>query len=475
MNNRDLRNWIRNKKKDSFKRINYINDFKWLCHRSIYYNRQKFIYKKLIKENYGKGLAGCISGQEYVIGVKIKGSLLKGLKAESDPYLLIKQNGKSIFGNYYYVPAVSLITKRIRKEDIFDITLTILLLEKMQHAKINFGISYYYISGNIRANKYYISNKLRKSVIKEFNKLNKYYIQAKNLGDNTIYSSIPIINKEIIPKKKELNQYDLINIDGIGERRKELLINNGISNSLLLSKINPDKYETVFNDIGIINKELIYSIVRQAKVNDSCIPLRINKNKSIKHINNYNKILILDIESDPDERLDFLYGFLELEKDSNSSWDMANYKYEPIFNLNKKNPQNLWTNIRKKLNSKNKFLIIHFGETESSSIKGLARANNLKEEEINNIQSRLIDIHSHIRETWILPVKNYTLKSIAKFSGFDWSQKNVDGAKALLWWRVVQTAKIERIKERNIIKIKKYNKDDCLGTWEITKWLLNNE
>jgi len=55
-------------------------------------------------------------------------------------------------------------------------------------------------------------------------------------------------------------------------------------------------------------------------------------------------------------------------------------------------------------------------------------------QEINSLTSRFIDLHILIRKSWILPLKNYSLKTVSNWLGFEWMQKNVSGSKALYWW-----------------------------------------
>ena len=75
-----------------------------------------------------------------------------------------------------------------------------------------------------------------------------------------------------------------------------------------------------------------------------------------------------------------------------------------------------------------------------------------------------------IRGSWILPIKNYSLKTVANWVGFDWTQKNISGSKALYWWLQYRHTKGNSFLE----KIINYNKDDCLATLAITKWHLDN-
>ena len=72
-------------------------------------------------------------------------------------------------------------------------------------------------------------------------------------------------------------------------------------------------------------------------------------------------------------------------------------------------------------------------------------------------------------------IKSYGLKTIAQWIGFRWSQVGVDGPRALLWWRQWRGLdQIERVKSKKLKRIFNYNHEDCLATWKVAKWLMEN-
>ena len=124
-----------------------------------------------------------------------------------------------------------------------------------------------------------------------------------------------------------------------------------------------------------------------------------------------------------------------------------------------------------KLSSKKNWPILHYGETEEIAIIDLARKLNYQNQEVDLLKSRFIDLHKLIRKSWILPLKNYSLKTVANWIGFEWEQKKVSGSKALYWWIQYQMTKNDIFFK----KILKYNRDDCLATLAIAKWLIRND
>ena len=100
--------------------------------------------------------------------------------------------------------------------------------------------------------------------------------------------------------------------------------------------------------------------------------------------------------------------------------------YQPIFNL-KNNKRESYRKIIEILFSQKEWPILHYGETEKIAIINIAKNLNFSFEEIDKLTSRFIDLHLLIRKSWILPLKNYGLKTVSNWLGFEWVQKNVSG------------------------------------------------
>ena len=136
----------------------------------------------------------------------------------------------------------------------------------------------------------------------------------------------------------------------------------------------------------------------------------------------------------------------------------------------------MWKRIQKKINRDNRLAILHYGETEPISLLKLATNQGANLKEIESLKNRFIYIHLLIKEYWCLPVRNYSLKSVANFIGFKWSQEGADGARALLWWRQWKRSRTQnKLFSKNLNSIFQYNRDDCLATLMIAKWLINND
>ena len=320
----------------------------------------------------------------------------------------------------------------------------------------------------IKVEEIYINKKLRKKVLNVLLNLNEClegFIPeiTQDRKKCTICSWQKFCDKEA----KE-NGY-LTDIDGIGSKTASLLKENGITNTQTLASFNEKQLGEKLSKFKDQKYEKASIFVKQAQAYISGEPYFIS-NK-----NNTNDLLekicsgfyIFDIESNPDEKHDFLYGFLKVNNLSIKKEDLI---YEPILNL-KNNKGESYRQIIEILFSHKEWPVLHYGETEKISIINIAKELNFSFEEIDSLSSRFIDLHTLIRKSWILPLKNYGLKTVSNWLGFEWMQKNVSGSKALYWWIQYQITENEIF----LKKIIQYNKDDCFATLQIAEYLIQNQ
>jgi len=106
----------------------------------------------------------------------------------------------------------------------------------------------------------------------------------------------------------------------------------------------------------------------------------------------------------------------------------------------------------------------------------MAERQGVDEAELKQLRHRLVDVHARVRRHWRLPLASYGLKAVAGWQGFRWSQAGADGARALLWWRQWQGDGPDRRGNRHGLRwIFDYNRDDCLATWAVAAWLLQQD
>ena len=464
MNNLLLKSYLRCKRKAWLDLWGTKSLQTWSAQKSIHLITEFNNFNKLTGGNLFYGIKACEIGFKGVIGLKIKDEIKKDLNIEIKPSLLIKTKGNSIWGNYKYLPVISKLGRRTTREHQIDLALCSIVLEKFQKAKVEYGLITSNYGNKFNTEKIFINKRLRDKSINLFSELKASL--KENIPDITNNRKKCSICswKEFCDNEAKLNGF-LTDIDGIGTKTAEYLKNAGIFNIEQLSSIKNSE----LNSFQVNNIEEINKLINQSKSYSSGIPIRKKKlnNSSELFLKIKKGFFVLDIESDPDERNDFLYGFLSV----NNIYDKyENYLYKPILNLINSNNKIFNLEILKEINTREDWPILHYGETEKISIIKIAKLYNLSDIEIEKLKSRMIDLHFLIRDSWILPLKNYSLKTVANWVGFNWSQKNVSGSKALFWWIQYKINKQDSFLE----KIINYNKDDCIATLEIAKWYLKN-
>mgnify|MGYP003323307978 CR=1 FL=1 len=467
MNNLYLKSFIRCKRKAWLDYKGNKSYKIWSPHQSIeIVNRYKNFYK-LSKGDLYAGEKACKKGSNGVIGLKIKSKLINNINTEINPQLLKRVSGQSKWGEYKYLPVVYKLGHRTTKEHLFDLAFCSILLEPFQKSKIEKGFVISDYSNHINIEKIDLNKQLRKKVLNVFLNLNEY-----------LKGSIPEITEDrkkcticswqkFCDAEAKNNGY-LTDIDGIGSKTAFLLQKNGISNIKELAAAKKIELGETLFQFKEQKFEKASKFINQSKSYLSGIPIRIYEKDNLSNLlsKKDSGFLIFDIESNPDEKHDFLYGFLKV---NNLFEKIEDNFYDPILNL-KKDCKKSHQEIFEKLFSNEYWPVLHYGETEKIAILNLARQLDLDSKEIEILKSRFIDLHLIIRGSWILPIRNYSLKTVANWMGFKWKQKNVSGSKALYWWIQYKTT----LNDIFLKKIIKYNLDDCLATLHIAKWLIKN-
>ena len=468
MNNLYLKSYLRCKRKAWL-------DFKgeksykiWSPHKPIETITQYKNFFKLANGDLYSGLKGCKKGYKGIVGIKITSKLFNNTNVKAYPQLLLKTNGQSKWGKYKYLPATFKLGHRTTKEHLYDLAFCSILLEPFQKTKVEKGLV---VSNSLNKTNVEVINLdllLRKKVLKIF--LNLIQTLDNEIPDITEdRKKCAICSWQSFCDKEAKEKGFLTDLDGIGSKTALLLKKNYISNVQELSISNELKLGKKLFFFNEKKYEKASKFIKQSKSYISGNPIRIGNNSDLSNL--FSKkdsgFFFFDIESNPDEKHDFLYGFLAIK---NLFGEIEDASYTPILNLNKNNEES-YKRIIEKLLSHESWPVLHYGETEKIAILNLAKIFNLNPEEATQLKTRFIDLHEIIRKSWILPIKNYSLKKVANWTGFKWEQFNVSGSKALYWWILYQNT----LNQIFLKKIIKYNRDDCLATLHITKWLFENQ
>ncbi len=472
-----MRSWIRCRRKAWLDLFGDKKERLWTAHRALQLDHQQRSVFALIAKKPSRGLGACKRGEEGVLGLRLKGAINKEIRAHAHPPMLQRIPGQSCWGNFAYRPVVARQGRRVTREQRLALSLIAALLEPLQEASIKDGLAVSIGINGLDIDRIQIHKGLKRQLLQALLNLQadleRDLTELPLLADRrkcAICSWRGFCNTEAAAKG------DLSEISGIGPRRKEMLQTLGIKQIDDLALANPSPLGKKLELLGEQNRDITRQLVAQAKVKCYGYPERLDKSKPLPELDFADGVLIYDIESDPDAHEDFLHGFIQLKRKTSGKWNLENAKYHPILVLKEHGEAQSWKRLQRQLSSYPNWPILHYGETEAIAICRIAQHQGIQETELEELKKRFIDIHLRTRKYWLLPVKNYGLKAIASWTGFQWSQIGADGPRALLWWRQWKRhGQRERGHTNSLKSIFQYNQDDCLATWAVAEWLLNQD
>ncbi len=448
----------------------------WSPHRTLQLNHQQQSFFALMEEEPRRGVHAFENGASGIIGIRLKGKSKSGHFIESHPPLLQRIKGNSCWGDFSYRPVVSNQGYKVTRVHRLTLAFIGLLLENLQESSVSNGIAVSLRQNTLKIEKVSLRDNLNFQLNNSLSKLD---------SDLKLKAPPPITSdrrkcklcswRGICDQEANVEGY-LSEVSGIGASREKILKEIGISNIKQLASSKTKDISQIIFGSGDKHNEIANAIISQARVQASGKSKRINQNNAIPELKLTQGVLIYDIESDSDEDEDFLHGFLKIEKNSEGKFDLEKSIYHPVLTFKEESEKIVWARLKAKLKKYSDWPVLHYGETELLAIRKLAKRQGLSTNEIERLTKRFIDIHSRVRNFWRLPTNSYSLKAVATWRGFRWKKIRVNGARALLWWRQWKTNKHKNKQTFNNLRwILEYNHDDCLATWRVVEWLLEED
>jgi hypothetical protein len=116
------------------------------------------------------------------------------------------------------------------------------------------------------------------------------------------------------------------------------------------------------------------------------------------------------------------------------------------------------------------YTIYHFGNYESKALKTLkSLVSDGVREPLVEIQKRTVNVLSVVHAAVYVPAWSNTLKSVAGFLGFQWSDSGATGLDSIIWRRQWERTRDEELKARLL----RYNSEDCLALKAVTDFIIS--
>ena len=478
LTDRLLRSWVRCRRRAWLDQFGDQQARQWNAHRALALHDQLRSFQTLLPQKPQHGEAGCAAGAPGVMGLRLRGPGPGGAELQAHPALLERVGGISRWGDFAYRPVLARQGRRVTREHRLQLALWGRLLADHQQAEVAQGLV---VAGDGRGFQ-------RESLALGAGLQHQLEDSLVRLQGDLQRTSPPALVSD--RKKCTLCSWrghcdqaaaaegHLSEVSGIGGKRRELLLELGIASLDGLAATDPEQLATQLEVHGEQHREIAAQLVAQARVQQQGKPERLDSGLALSELDSAPGLLLYDIESDPDARDDFLHGFVVVKRLADGSWpaDLGEGRYQPLLALFEHGEPLLWKRLRRWLDHYPGWPVLHYGETESIALVRLARRQGATDAEIDLLRSRLVDVHARLKRFWRLPVSSYGLKAVASWLGFAWSQKGVDGARCLLWWRQWRYWRHEpgprgRASRYHLDRIFRYNRDDNLATWRVAHWL----
>lgn len=169
--------------------------------------------------------------------------------------------------------------------------------------------------------------------------------------------------------------------------------------------------------------------------------------------------LYFDIESDPLRDFDYLFGVLEVEK--------GKATYHSFFAEMPEKEGKMWRAFCDFMESRFDAPIYHYGAFEGEVVRRFSAKYGVSPLVGEAFERNLIDLLALIRPAIVFPLSFYSLKDLASYAGFSWRGEEPSGVNAVIWFEEWFATRKKTVMK----KILEYNEDDVRATWTLKEWV----
>ncbi len=168
--------------------------------------------------------------------------------------------------------------------------------------------------------------------------------------------------------------------------------------------------------------------------------------------------MYFDVEGLPTRGFDYLIGLIIDENGSQ--------QHHFFWADSEEQQQEAYIQFLQTLQLYDNYLLFHFGSYDKLALRRM-RSHLSDEYQIilDDIQKRTVNLLSIIHPHVYFPTWSNSLKEIAKFLGFEWSDSKASGLQSIVWRENWESTQNPTIKDQLI----QYNHDDCLALKRVTK------
>lgn len=365
------------------------------------------------------------------------------------PDLMRKVRRPSDLGEWSYEISDIKSSKKIKLEQVMQVTFYSLLLERAQGVRPQKG---FIVLGNGREQSFLIDD---------------YYWMLLDLLDEadeirsgeraTFYHidrSCDSCSWSDLCREQAAREEDLSLVFGLHRTHKELLRSRGVTDIRGVAEMDVRALSRTrgLNEAGLTR------LKRQAGVMLSGKPVVLEK----PALPLSSCEVYFDMESDPFSETEYLFGLLICR----GGGETLEYHMARTPDEEHKAFLGFMARMKRLMQEEPGLVVYHYHHYEPTHVEKLVEQYG-GEEMLKDLQDRMVDLLPVIRKSVVLPVTSYSLKDVARFLGFNWRGEDASASQSVVWYNAYQNDGdplwLERIVE--------YNQDDLLATRVVKKWL----
>jgi len=398
-----------------------------------------------------------------------------GVTLRSNPDLLLKQPGRSLFGDWLYAPMEIKLGKRPKLEYQIAVAFHCLVVAEVQGAWAEEAWILLRERGAFAVDLWEILPKMQDILDSCVRMLierqePEVFIARSRCGlchwlghchtiaqqnqhlsllpgvTPTRYVQLQALNLTTVRSLAELHPAELEPIPGFGREAAYKLVRQARStlhNQALIIEENLPVPSRIAGRIGLASP---YSHPLHAAFEIPSAPVE----------------LYFDIEAEPTMNLAYLHGVLVVDRLARTQ------TFHPLIAERPQDEVRVWQEFLDLVWQYPQAPIFHFCPYEVQTVERLAKLYNTPSHLIQPLLSRFVDLHERITRAVTLPVESYALKPIARWLGFDWRDPSANGAQSICWY----TQWLSTGDRTYLDSILVYNEDDCRATHHIKEWLV---
>ena len=173
-------------------------------------------------------------------------------------------------------------------------------------------------------------------------------------------------------------------------------------------------------------------------------------------------VLVVDIESDPLRDVHYLIGVLLVDGDRE--------EFIPFLARTPEDEGKMWQEFLLFIDDYPDARLYHYGWYELDVFRRLGEAYGIPDRIAQQLETRMVDVLTRLRESVIFPLSFYSLKDVAKYLGFAWRHPEASGQNSVVWYQQYLDGDEQALKD-----IIEYNEDDVRATWMLRNWAVGEK